>query len=78
MDSSLKKAISVSGSGAALARKLDLGKCAVNRWRVIPWGRLPCVADATGLSILTLRPELRDALLKHDAGRLRQWEAENK
>lgn len=62
MENGLKKAIEVCGSGAALAKKLNLTKNAIYNWDVIPWARIEQVADVTGLPILSLHPTLRAAL----------------
>ncbi|PCI86657.1 MAG: hypothetical protein COB24_08990 [Hyphomicrobiales bacterium] len=87
MDNGFKQAIKYSGSGAGLARLINITKNAVYAWKgLIPFAWLERVALVTGLPIYSLHPVLREAEQKiraderqrlFDAGRLLVVEGEN-
>ncbi len=73
MDNGLKTAISILGSGANLARKLNVTKATVYSWQgVTPMPWIKRVSDVTGIPMLELHPDTREAL---EVERLR-WQAE--
>lgn len=67
--SPLQQALEIAGGQAALARKLGIGRQAVNRWTEVPKDRLFAVAEATGLPPATLRPDLADWIAREEIRR---------
>jgi DNA-binding transcriptional regulator YdaS (Cro superfamily) len=58
MNAGLKKALTIAGGQAALARQLGLTRAAVNRWRMVPSKWIVEIERLTGVPREKLRPDL--------------------
>src|SRR5256885_12206112 len=57
-DLGLEEAIRVAGGVGALAKKLGISQPSVSNWSRVPAERVLSVEEATGVSRVTLRPDL--------------------
>lgn len=54
----LKEAIAAAGGQSELARKLEISRQAVHRWKVAPVRHVRALSELSGVSLDRLRPDL--------------------